>query len=261
MKLLSTLLFILFFPFNSIADTIIIVGDSWCPYNCTSQENPGVLIKLAETIFEKNGHIIEYSIVPWKRAKQGIINGSYDGIVGMTKNEMTEKLYVFPAQEMAESRFCFYAANDSQWQYTGVPSLKNVRLGVINGYGYDAESSPFGKYLRNNINTNRVQAVSGDHPLMQLINMVLLDRLSVLVADSMVMDYTLIQMDYQSKLKKVGCLEKVDNIHIAFSAKNPHSNQYAKILSDGIKELKKTGEYDRIVDSYMDKINKERVAD
>ncbi|MDX2439523.1 MAG: hypothetical protein QNK40_03150, partial [Desulfobacterales bacterium] len=69
MKLLSTFLFILFFPFNSMADTIIIVSDSWCPYNCTSQEKPGVLIKLAETIFETSGHTIEYSIVPWKRAK------------------------------------------------------------------------------------------------------------------------------------------------------------------------------------------------
>ena len=62
-------------------------------------------------------------------------------------------------------------------------------------------------------------------------------------------------MDYQSKFKKVGCLENVDKIHIAFSAKNPQSNQYAQILSDGLKELKKTGEYDRIVDSCMRQIN------
>jgi polar amino acid transport system substrate-binding protein len=81
--------------------------------------------------------------------------------------------------------------------------------------------------------------------------MLSLDRLSVIVEDTMVMDHTRIQMDYQTKLKKVGCLENVDKIHIAFSAKNPHSSQYAKILSDGIKELKKTGEYDRIVDSSM----------
>ena len=244
-----------------MADTIIIVGDSWCPYNCTSKEKPGLLIKLAETIFEKSGHTIEYSVVPWKRAKRGIINGIYDGIVGMAKNETTEKLYVFPTLEMAESRFCFYAANDSQWQYTGISSLKNVRLGMINGYGYGAESAPLEKYLKNNINTTRVQAVSGDHPLTQLIKMILLDRLSVIVEDSMVMDHTLIQMDFQSKLKKVGCLENVDKIHIAFSAKNPQSNEYAQTLSDGIKELKKTGEYDRIVDSCMRQINRERVVD
>ena len=241
-----------------MADTITIVGDSWCPYNCTSQEKPGFLIKLAETVFEKSGHTIEYSIVPWKRAKLGTINGIYDGIVGMTKNETTENLYVFPTLEMAESQFCFYAASDSQWQYTGIPSLKNVRLGMINGYGYGAESAPLEKYLKNNINTNRVQAVSGDHPLTQLIKMILLDRLSVIVEDSMVIEHDLIQMDYQSKLKKVGCLGYVDKIHIAFSVKNSQSNHYAQILSDGIKELKKTGEYDRIVDSYMGHIQKKR---
>jgi polar amino acid transport system substrate-binding protein len=244
-----------------MADTITIVGDSWCPYNCTSLEKPGFLIKLAETIFEKSGHTIEYSIVPWKRAKLGIINGIYDGIVGMTKNETTEKLYAFATLEMAESRFCFYAANDSQWQYTGIPSLENIKLGMIHGYGYGAESTPLEKYLKKNINTNSVQAVSGDHPLTQLIKMVLLDRLSVIVEDSTVMDHDLVQMDCQSKLKKVGCLENVDKIHIAFSVKNPQSHQYTQILSDGIKELKKTGEYDRIVDSYMHHIHKKRIVD
>lgn len=255
MKLLSTLLFILFLPFYSMADTITIVGDPWCPYNCTSQEDPGFLIKLAKTIFEKNGHTIEYSLVPWKRAKLGIINGTYDGIVGMTKNETTEKLYVFPTLKMVESQFCFYAANHSQWTYAGIPSLKNEKLGVINGYEYGAHSAPIQNYIINNIDKSRVQTVSGDQPLTQLIEMLLLDRVSVIIEDSMVIDHALIQMDYQSKLKKVGCLENVDKVHIAFSAKNPHSHQYAKILSDGIKELKKTGEYDRIIESCIKSID------
>jgi polar amino acid transport system substrate-binding protein len=244
-------LFILFFPLYSMADTIIIVGDAWCPYNCTDQENPGFLIQLAQTIFKKSGHTVQYSMVPWKRAKMGIRDGTYDAIVGMSKNEETENLYVFPTIEMAESQFCFYAANDSQWKYTGIPSLKNVKLGVINGYGYDAEGTPIENYLKDNINTTRVEQVSGDAPLKQLIQMLLVARVSVLIADSTVIKYTLTQMAYQSKLKNVGCLENVDKVHIAFSAKNPHSAQYAKILSNGIKELKQTGEYDRIIDSCM----------
>ncbi len=249
MKILIILLSILISPFYAMADTIVIVGDAWCPYNCTDQKNPGFIVKLAQTIFEKSGHTIEYSLVPWKRAKLGIIEGSYDGIVGMAKNDETEHLYIFPSVEIVESQFCFYAANDSQWKYTGIPSLENERLGVINGYGYDAEGTPIENYLKNNKKTNRVLAVSGDEPLRQIIEMILLDRLSVVIEDCRVMDYTLDQMAYQSRLKKVGCLENVDKVHIAFSAKNPHSDQYAKILSDGIKELKKTGEYDRIVGS------------
>ena len=232
-----------------MADKIVIVGDEWCPYNCEDHENPGFLIVLAQTIFERNGHSIEYTLVPWKRAKRGIIEGSYDGIVGMAKNEKTEKLYVFPELEIAESQFCFYAAKDSQWKYTGIPSLENERLGVIDGYGYDAEGTPIENYLKNNIKTTRVLAVSGEEPLRQIIGMILLDRLSVVIEDYRVMNYTLNQMGYQSRLKKVGCLENVDKVHIAFSVKNPRSDQYAKILSDGIKELKKTGEYEGIIES------------
>lgn len=243
-----------------MADTIVIVADAWCPYNCTDKENPGFLVKLAQIIFEKSGHTIEYSVVPWKRAKLEVIDGSYDGIVGMTKNEETENLYVFPPLEMIESQFCFYAANDSQWKYTGIPSLKDVRLGVINGYGYDADGAPISNYIKNNTNSTRVLEVSGNDPQKQLIQMLLLNRVSVVVEDNMVAEATLTQMNYQSLIKNVGCLENVDKIHIAFSIKNPHSAQYAKILSNGIKELKETGEYDLIIDSYI-KSNDQALSD
>jgi polar amino acid transport system substrate-binding protein len=256
-KLLFTFFSIVFFPLYAMADTINIVGDPWCPYNCTSQENPGFMISLAKTIFEKSGHTINYSVIPWKRAKLGTISGLYDGIVGMAKTESTEKLYVFPTIQMTESQFCFYAAHDSPWQYTGIPSLENIRLGVIDGYGYSAEGTPIATYLKDNMNTTKVQAVSGEEPLKQLVNMIVLDRISVIIEDSKVMEYTLTQMVYQSKFKKVGCLENVDKVHIAFSPKNPHSEQYAKILSDGIRELKATGEYDRIVGSFLRSITNE----
>lgn len=251
MKLPLFLIWLILNATFAMSATIPVVGDEWCPYNCKPSNKPGFMIKLAERIFEKSGHTIEYSVVPWKRAKLGIKDGIYDGIVGMTKNKTTEKLYVFPEQELGESQFCFYALSESQWEFTGVPSLKEIKLGVINGYGYGADGTPIEEYLTNNKDTPFVNAISGRYALKQIIKMILLERLTTVIEDSMVMEYTLATMGHQTKFKKVGCLEEVDRVHIAFSLKNPRSGEYAKILSKGIIELKKSGEYEEVINSYI----------
>jgi hypothetical protein len=41
--------------FNLSAETIIIKGDEWCPFNCQSNgKNKGYMIDLAKIIFERN---------------------------------------------------------------------------------------------------------------------------------------------------------------------------------------------------------------
>ena len=111
-----------------MADTITIVGDEWCPYNCKPSQEPGFMIEIAHIIFKKEGHTIQYEIVPWKRAKFGTLNGEYDGIVGMTKNETTEKLYIFPDIEMGISQLCFYVAKKTEWEFKGIESLEKLTV-------------------------------------------------------------------------------------------------------------------------------------
>lgn len=250
MKALFIFVLIVVLSSSSMADTITIVGDEWCPYNCKRSQKPGFMIELVQIIFNKEGHTIQYEIVPWKRAKRGILNGVYDGIVGMAKNETTEKLYIFPDIELGNSQFCFYVAEKTEWEFKGIESLEKIQLGVINGYGYGADGTPIDNYIKLNLNTVKVHPVAGINPLNLIIKMILANRLTATIEDKMVMGYTLSQLNENTNLKEVGCLPEFDRVHIAFSPKNPKSNQYAQILSKGIENLKISGEYDRIIDNY-----------
>ncbi|SFV56538.1 ABC transporter, periplasmic domain [hydrothermal vent metagenome] len=63
-------------------------------------------------------------------------------------------------------------------------------------------------------------------------------------------------LEYYFKIKnshipfKIAGSTYADNVYLAFSPNNPHSKEYAKILSEGINTLRKSGELDKILAKY-----------
>lgn len=234
----------------SYADEIKLVADPWCPYNCESGERPGFLVELTQRVFADAGHTVDYSLVPWKRAKIGVLDGVYDAIVGMARDVDTEQLYAFPEREMASSKICFYVPHDVDWTFDGLESLDSVRLGVINGYIYWHDGTPIDEYFKVGVASGKIQAVSGKTPLTQIIKMISLGRLSATLEDRNVMLYELQKMGTPGALKEAGCQEKTDQVYVAFSKKVSAGKEYARIMSEGLERLRKSGEYQRIIDSY-----------
>ena len=62
--------FLVMFGSNVWADVITLRADEWCPYNCQPKsQNPGFIIEIAETVFKKAGHTIDYQVMPWARPR------------------------------------------------------------------------------------------------------------------------------------------------------------------------------------------------
>ena len=232
------------------AADISLVADPWCPYNCEPGDRPGFLVEIAQEIFADAGHTMEYSLMPWKRAKLLIQNGTYDAIVGMTRGPITRDVYVFPEKEMASSQICFYVKKDLDWTFNGVESLESIDLGVINDYGYWWVGSAEDAYFTSGIASGKIDIASGDHPLKQLIRMILADRITATLEDRYVIQYELQKMGKAEALKEAGCQKKIDKIYIAFTKKKETSDDYARILTEGLTKMKNSGEYQRILDSY-----------
>jgi polar amino acid transport system substrate-binding protein len=251
MKQILSLMVLLLCSTITHANDISVVADPWCPYNCNPGERPGFMIEIAQQIFADAGHNLNYSLVPWRRAKLGVQNGTYDAIAGMAKDSDTLGLYVFPKEKVIASKICFYVAPESNWVFTGIESLDEVKLGVINGYGYWMKDSPIEKHFNEGIKTGKIDAVSGSQPIVQIVKMIFMGRISATLEDRFVMQYELNKMGKAGSLKEAGCQSKSDMIHIAFSKENKSSQDYAKILSDGIEHMKKTGEYQRILNRYL----------
>jgi len=117
------------------AETLRLRADLWLPYNGDpAAEHPGFAIELAKAIFEPQGIKVDYQIMPWVDALEAARAGKIDGVIGAGSAEL--KGLTAPQESIGEPRVVLLVRKDNPWQFDSNASLKNVRMGVIEGYTY-----------------------------------------------------------------------------------------------------------------------------
>lgn len=236
------------------AETIILVADAWCPYNCNpDSDRPGFMVEIAQRVFGATGDQVEYLIEPWSRALQSVQAGRYQGLIGVTPRilQRLEQPLQLPAQEQARIRAAYFTLADSTWRYNGTQSLYSERLGLIAGYGY----APLLDYIEANKDTPRVQFAHGEDALQTNLRKLLHGRISLVRSDTLAFRYTAQQMGLADSFRDAGG-EPVDEpdslLYIAFAPADvcPQCTAYAQTLSQGMTELRKSGELEQILARY-----------
>lgn len=227
--------------------TISIRADAWPPFNADPKDSlPGYGIEILKAVFEKQGYKIDYQIMPWTRALEEMKAGKIDGAIGASTDDAPDA--VFPSEPIAIITNTFFAKKGSTWTYAGISSFENIKLGVIESYPY---SEDIDKYIADNKKSDKVQAVSGDNALVTNIKKLQAGRIDVALECPQVMNWTLKTMGVaEGDIVPVGQVERSDKIYVAFSAAKPDSKKYADILSEGIKQLRASGELKNILDKY-----------
>jgi polar amino acid transport system substrate-binding protein len=234
----------LFFTTTGSAAEIIIVADQWPPYcGKAGSTCPGCGVEIAQKVYEAAGNTFKYMNIPWTRAIIETREGNYNAIIGAYKEEAPD--FVFPEEEFGVSRYAFYAKRGSLWTYTGIESLQSKKIGLIKGYSYGEELNVYFEK-----NSQRVQYVSGHDPLYQNIMKLLAGRFDTLIAGQNVMTYKIKEMGVVGEVINVGVTDISGNLYIAFSPRITKSVKYAEIFSEGIRNLKKSGELDQILERY-----------
>jgi len=229
------------------ADKIVLVADEWCPYNCeASGKKQGYMVDLAHAIFDKKGHTVEYkSGMSWNDAIINTRDGVYTGIIGAYKTDAPD--FIFHAEPLGVAGISFLLKKDNPWKYTGIKSLHNLVIGHIKGYSYGEELD---KYINENItNPEIIQLVSGDRVILYNAKKLLYEKIDILIENSNVLNYYFHE-DIENGLYKIEPGLKAMPIYIAFSPNNKNSKEYAKILSEGIIKLRKSGELQKILNKY-----------
>ncbi|MBO9667946.1 MAG: transporter substrate-binding domain-containing protein [Bdellovibrio sp.] len=227
------------------ADTIELRSDTWCPYVCDNKTNPGYMIEAFVRIFEKHGHKVNVKIVNWARAVNETRLDKATVIVGAMINDAPD--FVFPAKSFGSGDDYFYVPKESNWSYTGAASLKGKRVGVINGYAYGGKVDDLIRKRK-----DVFISISGEHPLDQLFRMIDSKRLDAFIENDAVFRYTLEALklnpdDYKRVSENVA---DDPRLWAAFSPKNKKSEEYGKIFSKGIVELRQSGELNKILNKY-----------
>jgi polar amino acid transport system substrate-binding protein len=229
------------------AETIVLASDYWCPYICDPIKTgrAGISVDIARAIFEEAGHTVSFMPVNWKRAIDETRSGGFDAIVDATRDDAPD--FVYPVEPINDQTTCFFTSRSSHWTYKNIESLKNVSLGVIAGYHY---SSELDDYVLRNRNTGRVAIMHGDNALSRNVRRVRLGMIDVLAEDPLVLGWLLRTQGEGAALRMAGCLDERTPLFIAFSPANPHSQEYARIFSEGVRRLRQSGGLEHIRKQY-----------
>ena len=228
------------------ADEIVLAADEWCPYNCAQDaEEKGFMVEIAEYCFAQKGHQVKYVTVPWKRAVKGTRSGLFDGLIGAGKDETPD--FIFPSIETGLSRHTFYVNKGNTWKYDGLKSLEAITLGVINNYSY---GRLFKEYIEpNRLDTDKIQIVSGENALASNIKKLQKGRIDATVEDRLVFLYYLNKTNTPNSFSEAG-IAHVEEVFICFSPKLKKAEEYADILTRGMRELRASGKLAKILKNY-----------
>lgn len=238
-------------PAAQAAETITIVADSWCPYNCDpASDRPGYMIEIAKKAFKRHGIKVEYSTMPWTRAIDETRMFKHTAIVGASKKDAPD--FIFPKLSQGWMENTFYVKKDNKWYYSGESALAKISLGAVADYSY---GNPLDDYIAKNKNDLKlVQLVSGDNALDTNIKKLLAGRIDALVEDEHVMTYYLAQRSeaIRKQMKTAGSLpiNEQNNLYVAFSPHEPDAEKYAGILAKETEKMRKNGELKKILDRY-----------
>lgn len=243
--------FVFYFIFsvfvNCKAETITIVADEWPPFNGkVNSKAEGYMIDVARIIFKARGIEVEYITMPWKRAVFETQKGEYNAVVGASKADAEG--FVFPKEELAHNRIAFYVKKGNPWKWQGVESIQKIRLGVIAGYDY---RDALNNYIKENSHdTKNLQVMTGDLPLQRMLQGLILGRVDVVVDNEAAIRYEAKRLGLSDEIESAGYGQELSFIYIAFSPSLPKSAVYAQMLSDGIRQLRSSGELKNVFDKY-----------
>ncbi|WP_339899169.1 transporter substrate-binding domain-containing protein [uncultured Gilvimarinus sp.] len=161
-----------------LPDTLHLAATDWCPYTCVDQpDRPGIVAEYVRTVLAREQIDLTLTFLPWTRAVVEAQRGAVDGLLTAVVDEAPQLM--FTQEPVAEYQDCLYTRSDSSWEYDGVASLSEQRLGVVHGYGY---SSQLNRYIAR-APENNVIALRGVNSTARLWDMLLLKRFDVFIQE------------------------------------------------------------------------------
>lgn len=238
-----TLCLLLLCAAPAAAETITIVGDPWCPYNCEpDSDRPGFGIEIAKEVFTSQWLEVRYQTLSWEEALEGTRKGAYTAVIGASREDAPD--FVFPEREVGSSSDIFVTRAGDPWKYASPESLTGRRVGAIKAYSYgEVLDAWFAQHPP-------AVEVEGEDPKGLLMKKLLAKEIDVFVEDRAVMIEYARSRGVLRLLDFAGSPEEATPVYIAFSPANPKSAAYARQLSEGIERLERSGRLRAILGRY-----------
>ncbi|GGY69761.1 amino acid ABC transporter substrate-binding protein [Cellvibrio zantedeschiae] len=231
-------MFTLALPSLSFGQTQLVLGaeDSWPPYSDKNGE--GISTNIIKAAFAKVGITTKIQVRNYARVLQDVKAGLLDAGYNVTRQQNTEQEFIFGKEPILQAKAYWYFASKTKTKFKTPSALPDgFRVGCIIDYEYGDTY----EHERQRFKEVKVPRQ------VQLIRMLQQGRIDAALMFEEEANQTLKDMGLQQDAIQKGMFNHTSDIYLAFSRKNPQSEENAKKLDQGIKILKETGEYQQLL--------------
>ncbi len=240
---------------SSLPKVITIASEEYAPYTGTALANNGVDCEIVFKAFASQGIRVKFVFVPGARSYQMAQSGTVAATLpwAMRDQRKIDFWYSDPVIEIDLENFFYVesqAAEMAQWnpQQRDYALLRGKRISAITGHDYgpafqEAEASGI-------ITVSRVRTIK------QGFQMLLKKRVDLLISKPCVAKYVLLNSDFDEveALSIKNTAERIGQTaydYLLFSKKFPQSEDLLKAFNRGLEQLKKNGQYDKIISTLV----------
>lgn len=223
-------------------------SDPWTPYaGYADAELEGYIVDVMREIYEPLGYKVKYVNLPWSRCIRDTRDGKLTALAGADFDEVPD--FIFPKETIGITRPAFFTRNNDAWKYTGLDSLSQIKLGVIQDYTYAKEID---EYIQRFQDSERILIVKGNDPLQRLISSLQAGRIDAFIENAPVVYYTTHAMGLPpGMLREAGSPRMGVLLFIPFSPKLSKARELAGIFDERIRELRSGGRLKSILEKYQ----------
>lgn len=213
------------------------IGD-WEPYTSSTNEKGKMIEKVVTEVFKLEGIDTKYDYYPWKRSMLLVEKGESDGSFPWIKTPEREKDCVFAKSILFKDEAVYFHLQSKPFEWKSLEDIKKYKVGVTLGYSDE-------KYYQD----NGIAAESVPSEVLNFKKM-LGGKIDVYKTSKNV-GYAIINSNFTpedaKKFTNHPTAVTVDDYYILFSKKNPNAQALADKFDAGLKKLKDSGAYDKII--------------
>ena len=235
MKILTLLL--IFHSLPAMSSTVLNFATiDYCPFTCQgNMEKPGIAIEILEKILKGTDYELSVSFLSLKRAKSAMTSNRVHGLILGSKVQFPNNF--FPKIPAISQPVVFFKNKELDWTFKGISSLKNKRVGAIQGFKYNhTKVANFLEKSKNVIWLNHIGAHNRAFNLMEL------KRLDLFIAGSYVTQYKLGTSKNRSHINQTSSAISYFDNYISLTSKldKREREKLLKLFDSKMKELKET---------------------
>lgn len=183
---------------------------NWCPQVCPKSEKKGYILEIFEEITKTINTEFKVNEYPWSRAIKYVKNGTSLALLAPAKEEAPTLIY--PSIPIGIQEMCFFVKENSDWNYTGLESLRHIVVGIAN----DTSIEELNQFAKENPATFQVQPYH-ERFISQNINKLFKNRIDTFIFTRNSTLYEIKRLGLKEQVRIAGCVSAAP-VYVGFSS-------------------------------------------